>query len=183
MSLISGPKIPTRFPGGLSVAALDDPLHNISVIDKTRYITYFNDFFDYVATDWVVTSVDGGTDSGETYVISSEVGSALAITTNDADNDAEFLQLSSDGGTSVLECFSLTAGKQVGFRTRFKVDDATQSDLIIGLQVTDTSPLAVVDGIYFRKDDGDANLDFVVIKDSTATTESAITTLADDTLL
>lgn len=38
---------------------------------------------------------------------------------------------------------------------------------MLGLQVTDTTPLDVTDGIYFQKDDGDTNIDFYVSKDAT----------------
>jgi hypothetical protein len=64
---------------------------------------------------------------------------------------------------------------------RFKVSDVTQSDLVIGLQITDTTPLAVTDGVFFIKSDGAATVDMVVEKDSTATTTSSVATLADDT--
>jgi hypothetical protein len=43
--------------------------------------------------------------------------------------------------------------------------------------------LAVTDGVYFRKDDGDTDLDFVVIKDSTATTTTVAGLLADATYI
>ena len=69
------------------------------------------------------------------------------------------------------------------FKTRFKISDATQSDFVIGLQITDTTPLAVTDGVYFSKADGVATLNFNVVKNSTATTASAITTLSDDTYI
>jgi hypothetical protein len=56
-------------------------------------------------------------------------------------------------------------------------------DIVMGLQITDTSPLATTDGIFFQKDDGDANLDFHIEKDSTQTDNTAIATLSDDTFV
>ncbi len=53
----------------------------------------------------------------------------------------------------------------------------------MGLQITDTTPLAVSDGIFFIKDDGDTNLDFIVEKDGTSTDTTAIHTMADDTFV
>ena len=53
----------------------------------------------------------------------------------------------------------------------------------MGLQITDTTPLAVSDGVYFMKDDGDTNLDFHIEKNGTDTTTAAVTTLADDTFV
>ena len=50
--------------------------------------------------------------------------------------------------------------------SRFKLSDATQSDALVGLAITDTTAIdGVTDGIFFTKDDGDTNLDFVVEKD------------------
>ena len=69
------------------------------------------------------------------------------------------------------------------FKARFKVSDATQSDVVIGLQITDTTPLDVTDGIFFQKDDGDTNIDFHIEKDNSATSNSAVGTLADDTFI
>ena len=53
----------------------------------------------------------------------------------------------------------------------------------MGLQITDTTPLAASDGVNFRKDDGDALLDFVVEKDSTETLTAGVATMADDTFI
>ncbi len=120
--------------------------------DQTFY-GYFNDFMTYTATDWTITSTDGGGDSGEVIQATSSAGGALLITTNDADN------------------------------ARFKVNDVDQNDFIMGLQITDTTPLDVSDGVFFKKDDGDTNLDFVVEKDSTETATAAVGTVADDTFI
>jgi hypothetical protein len=53
----------------------------------------------------------------------------------------------------------------------------------MGLQVTDTTPLAVANGVFFIKNDGAATVDFVLTKASASTTNSAVTTLADDTFI
>ena len=135
--------------------------------------TYFNDFDTYVAGNWTITTTEAGAGSA-TEALTNVDGGALLVTNDDADDDADFFQ-------KVGESFKFETGKSLYCSARFKVSDATQSDLVFGLQITDTTPLAVTDGIYWRKDDGDANLDFVVIKDSTATTATAASTLSDDT--
>jgi len=81
------------------------------------------------------------------------------------------------------ETFKFIAGKKLWFKARFKVSDATQSDFIIGLQITDTAPLDVTDGVFFSKDDGDALLDFNVEKNNTATATAGIATVVSDTYL
>ena len=54
-----------------------------------------------------------------------------------------------------------------------------------GLILTDTTPLDATDGIYFQKDDGDAQLDIYVRKDATtgSTSVSNVATVVSDTFL
>lgn len=141
--------------------------------DPTENVSFWDDFLKYTAGDWTITTTELGTGSA-TEAISNARDGILVITNAAGDDDADFLQFAS-------ETFKFVSGKRLFFKAKFKVSDATQSDVVMGLQITDTTPLAVTDGIYFRKDDGDANLDFVVIKDSTATTKTAVSTLSDDT--
>ena len=70
----------------------DLPMFQPYPSDQTYY-GYFNDFMNYVASDWTITSTDGGGDSGEVIQITSGAGGQLIVTTNDADNDSEELQL------------------------------------------------------------------------------------------
>jgi hypothetical protein len=81
------------------------------------------------------------------------------------------------------ESFRFESGKALFFEARFKVSDATQSDVVIGLQITDTTPLDVTDGVFFIKADGAATVNFLVEKNNTATTASSIATMADDTYI
>jgi hypothetical protein len=111
-----------------------------------------------------------------TEAMTSGAGGQLLITNAAGDNDHDFFNLKG-------ESFLITGSKRAYFSARFKVSDATQSDFVMGLQITDTSPLAVSDGIFFIKDDGDTNLDFIVEKDSTSTDTTAIHTMADDTFV
>jgi hypothetical protein len=133
--------------------------------DPTLIHIWFDDFDKFTAGDWTVTAVGSGTSA-----ISNADGGVLLLTNAAADDDSRFLQWT-------RETFRFAAGKKLWFKARIQVSDATQSDFVLGLQITDTTPLAVTDGVYFRKDDGDANLDFVVIKDSTATTATAASTI------
>jgi len=161
----------TNFENGVNNHSRTDLLSKLQVLDPSVNHSYFNDFDIYTAGDWTVTE----TDSAATQAITNEDGGVLLITNTASDDDLVGLQ--------GKETFKFESGKELFFKTRFKVSDATDSDLVIGLQITDATPLAVTDGVYFRKDDGDANLDFVVVKDSTATTSAAITTLSDDTYI
>ena len=142
--------------------------------DQTFY-GYSNDFFTYTAGDWTITSTDGGSDSGEVIGTTSSAGGALIITTNDADNDSEELQLKG-------EAFKLSTSKKAYFSARFKVNDVDQNDFIMGLQITDTTPLDVSDGVYFISVDGSADLLLNVEKDNTIDATS-VATMEDDTFM
>lgn len=164
---------PTRFTNGVS-SSKTGVFKNFPFLNPTEYTTYFNDFLIYTSGDWNITKVDGGTDGAEVLSIANKAGGFLTVTTNDADNDAQTLQLKG-------ESFKFVSGKKAFFETRFNLVDATQSDALIGLVITDTTPLANSDGVYFLKTDGAATVDFLVNKNSTATTESAVATLSDNT--
>ena len=142
--------------------------------DQTFY-GYFNDFMTYNAGDWTITTTESGSgDASE--ALTSGAGGQLLITNDDADDDLDFLQLKG-------ESFKLASNKSAYFSARFKVNDVDQSDFVMGLHITDTSPLDVTDGIYFISADGDAGLDFAVEKDNTATTTEDVATMADDTFI
>lgn len=162
----------TNFSKGVNNITAQNILGQLKELDPTQLHTYFNDFDSYVAGNWVVTE----TQAGATQALTDADGGVLLLTNSAADDDLNALQ-------KVGESFRFESGKKLFFKARFAVSDATQSDFVMGLQITDTTPLAVTDGVYFRKDDGDANLDFVVVKDSTASTATAITAVSNATYI
>lgn len=164
----------TRFPAGVTNVAETDIFADLTMSDQTKYHTYYNDFDTYTAGDWVVTE----TQAGATQALTAGDGGLLLLTNSAADNDLNALQ-------KTPAAFSFTAGKKAFFKCRFKVSDATQSDVVIGLQVVDTTPLDVTDGIYFLKADGANTVDFICRKNATtgSTSASAVTSLADDTFI
>jgi len=162
----------TNFENGVTNQKTTDLLGPYQVPDPSVAHTFFNDFDTYNASDWTVTE----TNAGATQAINNEDGGVLLITNTSADNDLAALQLSK-------ETFKFESGKELFFKARFKTSDATQSDLVMGLQITDTTPLSVTDGVYFKKDDGSAALDFYVTKNSTSSSASAITTLTNNSYI
>lgn len=165
---------PARFPFGVTNVAKTDAFGMMGQLSPLTYHTYFNDFDHYVAGDWTITRVG----TTPTEALTDVDGGGLLLTISAADNDSDFLQKKG-------ESFLLASGKKMFFAARFKVSDATESDWIIGLQITDTTPLAAAgdgatDGIFFQKDDGDTNIDFYVQKDATTgqLTSTAVTTAA-----
>lgn len=165
---------PSRFPCGVTNVDKHSPFAQFGLPLPMTWHTYFNDFDHYVAGDWTITNV-GVT---PTQALTDIDGGALLLTMAASDDSSSFLQKKG-------ESFLLASGKKLLFAARFKVSDATQSDFVMGLQITDTTPLDVTDGIYFQKDDGDANVDFYVSKNATTgrLTTTAATTAASDTFL
>ena len=162
----------TRFPNGITNVGEQSLFAELGQPAATNFHTYFEDFDYYTAGDWTVTE----TDSGATQALTDGDGGLLLITNTAADNDLVSLQKKG-------ESFRFASGKALFFEARFKVSDATQSDVVIGLQITDTTPLDVSDGVFFIKADGAATVNFLVEKNNTATTASSIATMADDTYI
>jgi len=145
-------------------------------VPRTDYFEFFNDFTrptDYDTNDWTLTKVEAGAGS-HSAAIGNLAGGILVSTNDAADDDGAFFQ-------STKELFKYDAAKALEFEIRFKLSDVTQSDFIAGLVITDTTPLANSDGIFFRKNDGDAIPDFVVCKNGTETVTELPAALVNDT--
>ena len=168
---------PTRFPNGITDVSKVDMMGDMKVVDPTSTHMYFNDFDQYVASDWTITTVEAGTGSATEALTDIDDG-AILITNAAGDNDYDLLE-------KVGESFELSDSKPVWYEIKFKAGTTVaQMDLLFGLvESSVTSPLGdgLTDGIYFTKDDGDANIDFNVTKDSTSTSVAAVGTLSDDT--
>ena len=165
----------THFTSGVTNVTTDSTLGKLKAPAPHKYHQYFNDFDTYLASDWTITTTEDGTGSA-TEALADGDGGVLLVTNAAGDNDHDFFQL-------VKEGFKYESGKQIGFHIRFKTNDATQSDIVAGLQLTDTSPLDVTDGIFFLKSDGAATISFIVEKDSTQSTLTLPNSLADDTFM
>lgn len=145
----------------------------LHMMDPAVAYILHDEFFTKATGVWTETTIDDTPDSAEVYAITDEIGGVLLLTTNDTENDGNQIQ-------KIGESFKLAAGKDLWFETRVKVDDATQIDLLVGLALTDATLLAGVDdGVYFRKDDGDVNIDCVTEKDGTETEQDTGIDLAD----
>lgn len=166
----------TNFTDGLSNVYEYTTLGTFVQTDPSKCHTWFDDFDNYAANEWVVTK----TGAGGTVGVANADGGILAITNDTADNDHQFLQWSGETASGAVETWKFATKKQFWFKARFKVSDATNSDLVLGLQITDTSPLSVSDGVYFIKADDAATLEFKTTLNSTSTT-STVGTLTDDT--
>lgn len=162
---------PTRFKHGVNNSAVNSALGAMGQPDPTKFHTFFDDFDTYTAGDWTVTNV-GVT---PTMAVTGVDGGAILQTNTAGIADSSYRQKT---GAS----YSFEAGKKVWFKARFAVSDATQSSIVFGLQVVDTTPLAVSDGMYFLKSDGAATFDFISATGSVLTTASAAGSLVSATM-
>lgn len=161
----------TRFPNGVTNVGEDSLFAALGQLAATQFHTYFEDFDYYTAADWTVTE----TQAGATQALTDGDGGLLLLTNTAADNDLVALQ-------KVGESYRFASGKKLFFEARFKVSNATQSDVVMGLQITDATPLDVTDGVFFLKSDDSTTINLLVEKNNTATTTS-VGTLADDTYI
>ena len=162
----------TRFPNGVTNVAAQSLLANLPVpFMFGQYTEWGEDFDRYRAGDWTDTIVGTGT----VALVNAENG-ALQLTTSATAGDSVFLD-------KVGECFKFTSGQKLWFSGRFQVSDATATELVFGLQITDTTPTAVSNGVYFHKAAGSAALDLVQVSaaSGTTTTTSGILSLANAT--
>jgi hypothetical protein len=162
----------TRFPNGVTNVGEDSPFADLAMPAPTKFHTYYEDFDYYVAANWTVTE----TQAGATQALTDGDGGLLLITNTAADDDLVALQ-------KVGESYRFASGKELFFEARLKVSDATQSDVVIGLQITDATPLDVSDGVFFIKADGSTSVSLLVEKNGTATTTSGVATMANDTFI
>ena len=163
---------PVRYPSGISTADKGSALFNFPMQDPTKVHCYFNDFGQYTAAEWAVTAV-----GASTVALADAAFGEILLTTAGAENDGVQLQ-------KLGETFLPVVGKKMWFETRFKISDATESDFLVGLAVTDTTAIVaagdgVTDGIFFQKDDGSAVVSIYSQLDTTTgqTTASGVHTM------
>ena len=166
---------PSRFPNGMGNRAVSDPMGMLGMPDPTKYHVWFDDFDDYDANMWTETATSVGTGTSAVTVPDADGGLAR-ITTAANENDGIFCEWDS-------ETFKVESGKKMWIKARFQVGDAAQSDMIIGLHSTDTTPLDATHRFAFITEDGSAAMFFNVDDNSTDADSSTVATLADDTFV
>jgi hypothetical protein len=166
----------TRFPNGIA----NQQSGNMSLaqfLDPSKFHVWFSDFDNYTAADWTATL---GTTSSTHAAITGDGGLAAFSIAVAKDDELVSVQWDGNSGAAVQESFLFDSTKEMYWKAKFKLNDATQSDFRVGLMITDTSPLTATDEMCFSKADGTAVVSFSVTKDSTASTQE-LGTLSDDT--
>ncbi len=174
--LIAGPVVAgvALFPDGISNTDRNGPLVTMGQPDPTQNHIWFDDFNYYDSSEWTVSTTEAGGLSA-TEAIQDADGGIFKITSDNASSDADYLQFGSEN-------FQLESGKKSWFVAKFAVSAGDNSSIVMGMQITDTTPLTVSDGVYF-KIDGDSALDFYVEDNSTETSSANITTVSNDTYI
>lgn len=159
---------PSRFLSGVSSRKYPDPLYNYTDVDPTDLHRFWEDFDTYTSGQWTATVTGTGTTA-----LTAGDGGLLASVTSGANNDANYLQKTTEG-------FSFEANRQAWFKTRFKVSALT-SVVVIGLQVTDTTPEDVTDGVYFLSTTGTGAVSLICRQNATtgSTSATGMTLVAD----
>lgn len=159
----------TNFPEGISTGDQGGPFGFYTHPDETDQHAYFDDFNAYTSGSWTITVV--GT---STPALVSGDGGILGITTSATSADSTFLQ-------RTIPSFTFETGKPAWFAARFKVSTLATT-AVIGLQVIDTTPLDVTDGIYFLSTTTTGAVTLVVRKNATTgSTTLAVGSLVADT--
>lgn len=158
----------TRFQNGVNNVNVSSIFNALKTMDPTQYHTYFEDFDYYNAADWTVTE----TQAGATQALANGDGGLILLTNSAADNDINQIQ-------KVGQSFTFTLGKKLFFRAKLQVSDATQSDVVVGLQVAnvDASDLTTVtDGMFFYKADDATAVSVYLRKNTTTGATTAVVT-------
>ena len=163
--------------GGFTMAR-EDGKYSTANWAITEYFSILDEFstgspFETNADSYVITTTEAGAGSA-TEVLQDANSGTLLITNAAGDNDLDSIQ-------SIKEHVKLTASKKTVAFARFKVSDATESDVLVGWVIRDTTPLTNTDGLYFIKGDGQEDYKFIANMNSTITSVSSVATGADDT--
>ena len=151
----------THFTSGVTNVVTGGTGEFLKQPDPIKYHVYHEDFDKYTASDWVITTTEGGSGNASEALGDGD-GGLLVVTNDDADDDSDEFQWAGGSG-GVIESFKYEAAKGLYFKTRFKVSDATQSDFAIGLIITDTTIIdGVTDGIFFEKDDASTSINLII---------------------
>jgi hypothetical protein len=158
-------RITTNIQGGINNSILGTDLETYISVDPSTVHQYYNDFDVFTAGDWTST----GTHT-PTNVLTAGDGGILSMVNLATSADLDQLTLK-------VATFSFTPGIQAWFKCRFQIGDATNSQIVLGLQNLNTNAFAATDGVWWQKSVGVTTGNFIVSASSTQTTSGAALTL------
>lgn len=167
MSLVNN--LITRLTPGVTNVPVGDIFNSLKEPDGSLYIRDFDEFVNYLVTDWNAVSGVGT----PTRAVTAGLGGLLRISGSAASGDNSYLQRNNPN-------FQITAGKPLFFEARIaQVDDATNGAYVAGLQIAVAANnfLTPVNGIFFRKQAATTNLE-IVSRAASVETTTVLTTIA-----
>jgi hypothetical protein len=162
-------QVPARFPSGLSTAVRNTVFGNLPVPNPFAPHIYANDFDDYLASEWTVTTAG----AGATAKIAGN-GGLVTQTTNGGGTDPQH-------NLKPYASFQFIAGTQLWFAWAGTITTLS-SILQVGLQAGGTA-FAPVDGVYFTKATGTGAINLVMRTAGVSITVAAIATAVAATRL
>ena len=124
----------------------------------------------------ITTVVEVGSGTSEMSA-SKTVGYSAELVTAANEDDGISVQIADEN-------FGFASDQDLYFGIELEVDEATQSDFLVGLCITDTTLLAgLSDGVYFECLDAGTGISTVTEKGASETQSDNEGTLADDTLV
>lgn len=150
----------TRFPNGINNVDVSSIFNSLKIPSPLGYNIFDENFYEYTAAQWTVTE----TQAGATQGLIDGNGGVLSLVNSAADNDLNAIQRIAAGISA--ESWLLDPAKKFFMRCRVNINNITLSDMIMGLQITDATPLAVSDGLFFRKSEGSATVNLVAVKNA-----------------
>lgn len=132
---------PCTAPGGpsdiASVYGYHDHFITAGCMTSTPALTAVGGKFSTLADagEWLATVTQAGAGNASITIADDDPGGWLTILNDAADNDMVEAQLNG-------ESFKAQAGKKIIFETEIKITDVSETDFLIGLGITDTTPLA-----------------------------------------
>lgn len=166
----------THHPHGITNVTAASTMGEMTCLDPTRTIVFHEDFIN--PTDITASSPSSYTATvigTGTRTFGNGSGGLLVLTNSAADDDQISIQRQGD-------FFLHSASKSFAMKTRFKLSEVIQSDALVGLALTDTTPLDASTMVGFLKVDGSAVLS-AVLTTAGATTTVGSTTLVADTFV
>jgi len=175
----------THFPFGVTNVPQASATGTLLFPDPSRCHTFYDDFDKFfvgapgadpaVLGDWLIT----GSTPGTTLITDAD-GGVVAITNDSTNAHSTYAQWAGNSGSGA-ETFTWDSSLPLWFKARFKLSNVTDSAMVMGLQITDASPLDASDGLFFTKADTSTSLVFKAVKTGAGTTSTTIGTLANDT--
>jgi len=124
---------------------------------------------------WTTTVVEAGAGTSEIDPSTTAGYFADLVTAANEDDGSQ-----SQAPGAMFMCLS---GRKWYAGLKFKINDATQSDILFGVAITDTTLLGgMTDGAYLECLDAATSVSAVAEKDSTESQDDSLGTLADDTV-